>query len=104
MTPSRSIVTVLWLCLLACAHPVLAASAQHQQSDARPTHIRPTLLAEGPVAPGQTVTMAVLMQPEPGWHGYWTNPGDAGLPLSLDWSLPAGAEAGELRFPVPQTC
>jgi thiol:disulfide interchange protein/DsbC/DsbD-like thiol-disulfide interchange protein len=103
MTPSRSIVTVLWLCLLACVQPALAASAQGRQSDARPTHIRPTLLAEGPVAPGETVTMAVLMQPEPGWHGYWTNPGDAGLPLSLDFSLPAGAKAGDLRFPVPQT-
>jgi DsbC/DsbD-like thiol-disulfide interchange protein len=47
--------------------------------------------------------MAVLMEPEPGWHGYWSNPGDAGLPLSLEWTLPSGARAGALQFPVPRT-
>jgi thiol:disulfide interchange protein len=68
-----------------------------------PTHIHATLLAEGPVAPGGTVTLAVLMQPEAGWHGYWSNPGDAGLALTLDWTLPGGSKIGAMRFPVPQT-
>ena len=68
-----------------------------------PVHIHASLLAEGPVAPGGTVTLAVLMQPEAGWHGYWSNPGDAGLALMLDWQLPAGARTGTMRFPVPQT-
>ena len=68
-----------------------------------PTHIHATLLAEGPVAPGGTVMLAVLMQPAAGWHGYWSNPGDAGLALTLEWKLPGGAKTGALRFPVPQT-
>ena len=68
-----------------------------------PTHIHAMLLAEGPVSPGTTVTLAVLMQPEAGWHGYWSNPGDAGLALTLEWQLPAGAKIGTMRFPVPQT-
>jgi len=45
----------------------------------------------------------VLMQPEKGWHGYWSNPGDAGLPIALEWSLPGGAGTGPIEFPVPQT-
>ena len=61
------------------------------------------LMAEGPVSPGATVTLAVLMQPEAGWHGYWSNPGDAGLALTLEWQLPAGAKTGTMGFPVPQT-
>ncbi|OYW82535.1 MAG: hypothetical protein B7Z20_13865, partial [Sphingobium sp. 32-64-5] len=52
-------------------------------------------------APGETVTLALVMQPEPGWHGYWENPGDAGVPNDLQWTLPAGATVGPLRYPVP---
>jgi len=42
------------------------------------------------------------MQPDKGWHGYWDNPGDAGLGLTIDWDLPGGASAGPFRYPVPQ--
>lgn len=66
-------------------------------------HIRASLIAERPVAPGDTVMLAVLMQPEQGWHGYWINPGDAGLPLTLEWTVPTGGTMGQLEFPVPQT-
>lgn len=54
-------------------------------------------------AAGQKVTVAIVMKPEAGWHGYWQNPGDAGQALSIDWNLPAGAKVGALRYPVPQT-
>lgn len=38
---------------------------------------------------------------EPGWYLYWKNPGDAGLPVEVTWSLPDGYTAGELQFPTP---
>jgi DsbC/DsbD-like thiol-disulfide interchange protein/cytochrome c biogenesis protein CcdA len=41
------------------------------------------------------------MRTNPGWHGYWLNPGDAGLPMDVKWQLPAGFTAGPLRYPVP---
>ena len=41
------------------------------------------------------------MRTKPGWHGYWVNPGDAGLPMKIEWQLPPGARLGPLRFPVP---
>ena len=63
--------------------------------------IEPALVAEGPAPPGGEVELAVRMRPAPGWHGYWLNPGDAGLPMTLDWVLPAGFSAGPLRYPVP---
>ncbi len=66
-------------------------------------HIAPELIAESSAAPGGTVTLAVLMRPSAGWHGYWSNPGDAGQPLIAEWSLPKGARVGALRFPVPGT-
>jgi thiol:disulfide interchange protein len=65
--------------------------------------MRASLVAETvrPAA-GATVTLALLMQPEKGWHGYWENPGDAGAGMSLDWQLPKGARVGALRYPVPE--
>ena len=34
------------------------------------------------------------MRTNPGWHGYWLNPGDAGLPMDVDWQLPKGFVGG----------
>jgi thiol:disulfide interchange protein len=63
--------------------------------------IEPQLIAEGPAPPGGEVELAIHMRPAPGWHGYWLNPGDAGLPMSIQWQLPKGYSAGPLRYPVP---
>ncbi|WP_295527534.1 protein-disulfide reductase DsbD [Novosphingobium sp. Chol11] len=86
-----AIVTGVWLALGFFAAP---ASAQH---------IRASLAAERPALAGETITLAVLMQPDKRWHGYWSNPGDAGFPIALEWKLPGGAKIGALEFPVPQT-
>lgn len=67
------------------------------------THIRAQLAAESMAPkPGSTVMLAIDMQPEPGWHGYWKNPGDAGVGIALDWQLPKGATLGAMRWPVPE--
>lgn len=63
--------------------------------------IEPQLVAEGPAPPGGEVELAIHMRPAPGWHGYWVNPGDAGLPMDVQWHLPKGFAVGHLRYPVP---
>src|SRR3569623_2620204 len=68
---------------------------------ARADGITPELVAEGPAPPGGEVELAIHMRPAPGWHGYWLNPGDAGLPMDGTWQLPSGFAAGPLRYPVP---
>ena len=45
---------------------------------------------------------AVHMKMEPGWHVYWENPGEAGMPVEIAWELPAGFRALPLEFPVPE--
>ena len=84
------------LLLLACAGP---AAAQLQTA---PANIAAELIAEAPPVPGETMTVALHFRPAAGWHGYWSNPGDAGLGMQLDWNLPAGWQAGEPEYPVPQ--
>jgi DsbC/DsbD-like thiol-disulfide interchange protein len=80
---------------------VLIAAPSAAQLAPRENAIRPELVAEGPAVPGREVELAILMRTKPGWHGYWINPGDAGLPMKIDWQLPEGASLSPLRFPVP---
>jgi DsbC/DsbD-like thiol-disulfide interchange protein/cytochrome c biogenesis protein CcdA len=63
--------------------------------------IEPELVAEGPAPAGGEVELALHMRTNAGWHGYWLNPGDAGLPMDVKWQLPKGFAAGPLRYPVP---
>ncbi len=63
--------------------------------------IEQQLVAEGPAPAGGEVELAIQMRPAPGWHGYWQNPGDAGLPMEVAWQLPKGFAVGPLRYPVP---
>lgn len=42
------------------------------------------------VAPGGTLTMTLEEDIRPGWHTYWSNPGDAGAPTEIKWTLPPG--------------
>ena len=76
----------------------------HAQLPGASQNIRASIEAETSTpAPGDTVTVAILMDPKPGWHDYWLNPGDAGTPLELNWKLPGGVVAGPIRAPVPET-
>ncbi|GAO40911.1 putative thiol-disulfide interchange protein [Sphingomonas changbaiensis NBRC 104936] len=86
-----------WL-LLALLWPAAALAQPGVQ------HIHPRLVAESASpAPGQTVALALVMTPDKGWHGYWQNPGDAGVPADVKWQLPAGVNVGAFRYPVPGT-
>ena len=86
-----------WLFLLFA----LVAAPAVAQLTPRENAIRPELIAEGPAVPGGEVELAILMHTKAGWHGYWINPGDAGLPMKIEWQLPKDASLGPLRFPVP---
>jgi len=91
--------SLLGLLLLGLALPAAAQPLQRG-----PNNIAASLVAESASpTPGSTVDLAFAMTPKTGWHGYWENPGDAGLGMTLEWTLPKGVTAGNLRYPVPQT-
>jgi thiol:disulfide interchange protein DsbD len=65
-------------------------------------HARSTLYAETTgVAPGGAVRLALHQALEQGWHVYWKNPGDSGLPLETVWTLPDGAGVSAVDYPAP---
>jgi thiol:disulfide interchange protein DsbD len=54
------------------------------------------------VAPGHAFRVGLWLRLAPGWHTYWQNPGDAGVPAELDLDLPSGTTAGPIVWPAPQ--
>ncbi len=52
-------------------------------------------------AEGGTIWLALREEIIPDWHTYWENPGDSGEPTDIEWDLPPGFEAGEIRWPPP---
>ena len=66
--------------------------------------VRAELVAYAPqgVAAGQPLWLGLQIAHQPGWHTYWKNPGDSGLPTELRWTLPAGVDVGDIAWPVPQ--
>jgi DsbC/DsbD-like thiol-disulfide interchange protein/cytochrome c biogenesis protein CcdA len=66
-------------------------------------HMTGVLVADTPhPRAGQEITVALVMTPEKGWHGYWQNPGEAGFPPKFEWSRPKDVLIGGAEFPVPQ--
>jgi thiol:disulfide interchange protein DsbD len=62
-----------------------------------------TLAAEAAaVAPGEPFRLGLRLRLAPGWHTYWKNPGDAGVPPEITLRLPEGASAGPIEWPAPQ--
>jgi thiol:disulfide interchange protein DsbD len=65
--------------------------------------VKARLVAEAAaVAPGQTIWFALHLDIEPGWHVYWRNPGDSGLPTEIAWTLPRGFTSGDIAWPAPE--
>jgi thiol:disulfide interchange protein DsbD len=85
------LVLLLFLARLASATPVQVPHATAELV-AEMTHARA----------GERVTIGLHLAHEPGWHTYWKNPGDSGMPTRIAWTLPDGVRAGAIRWPAPE--
>ncbi|MEZ5946484.1 MAG: protein-disulfide reductase DsbD family protein [Hyphomonas sp.] len=94
----------LAVCLAAAFGLVLAAlPARAEPVDGG--HATVELVSEREAAlPGETVYAALKMDLDKGWHVYWRNAGDAGLPPQVlvqpDSDVPAG-NFGDIVWPLP---
>lgn len=52
-------------------------------------------------APGVKFSVALHLRHAPGWHTYFINPGGAGFPATVKWTLPKGVVVGPIQWPVP---
>ena len=95
---------LLWACVFWLATVPAWAQFSAAKAVLQTGEVRAELLAHAPqgVAPGAAVWIGLHLQHKSGWHTYWKNPGDSGLPTLLEWSLPAGLAAGDILWPTPQ--
>lgn len=104
-----------------CFAFLAACAGAHAQEDAAPFPFFADAgapFAEAAAEPATTVALAadaervpagggfsllVRISLRPHWHVYWKNPGEAGMPLSVEWrDVPAGVEFGEWRWSAPK--
>jgi thiol:disulfide interchange protein/DsbC/DsbD-like thiol-disulfide interchange protein len=84
--------------------PALAAGAWGEGGfDGREPRLEARLLVHPDDATGpRGLRVGVLFDLDPGWHLYWHNPGDSGLPTRLRWYGSAG-RVEAVSWPAPQT-
>jgi DsbC/DsbD-like thiol-disulfide interchange protein len=76
---------------------VMATAAAAEES-----HVRARLVADvAELRTGERFHLGVLLEPEPGWHVYWRNPGEAGLSTEVRYRLPEGFSVAVLQWPIP---
>ena len=89
------------LSLLLALAPVLGGAAS--TSVVTTPQVRAELVAHAPegVVAGKPLWLGLKIEHQPHWHTYWKNPGDSGLPTTLQWTLPTGVTASDIQWPTP---
>jgi thiol:disulfide interchange protein DsbD len=105
MTNTTSSRAAFWLKGLGMACLTLLASASYAQTTSDPViyeQLTARLLADhSTIEPGKPFQLGLQLSPTKGWHTYWSNPADSGLPTRINWDLPNGVKAGEIQWPAP---
>lgn len=85
--------------LAAAAAPPLVCA----QTQVRTPHVVASLTPEASsIEPGSPLRVAIRLAIAPGWHLYWSNPGESGIPTSVRWTAPPGFTAGPIEWPYPK--
>jgi thiol:disulfide interchange protein DsbD len=90
-----------FVCLFAGFTLVFAEPAWAQQQGGKVLVTASLISDVNSIQPGQKFRIGVLYRIEPGWHIYWKNPGDAGIPTKIAWRLPEGFTVHDLQWPIP---
>src|SRR5260221_6227328 len=89
--------------LVAVAALALASSIVVAAGLVKTEHVQAELVSERTaLIPGKPITVALRLKMAEGWHTYWRNPGDSGLPTTIAWKLPEGVGVGALQWPAPR--
>src|ERR1700760_3858052 len=95
MVPARAAFAALF---------IFTVSAEARAEDASPwqkdSHSQLRLLAGS--RSGTVLLGGIALQLQPGWHTYWGNPGDSGVPPRFDFSKSDNVEAVTVLWPAPQ--
>lgn len=86
----------LTVSLFSTFHTIFALSPNDQ-------HVRVQLVSEVTTAAASVpFWVGVHFEIMDGWHIYWRNPGDTGMPTRIEWTVPDGFQVSEIHWPFPE--
>ncbi len=91
--------SLLALLLLMLTDPTLAAESVATSS---PRAIVTLISDTDAPARGEPFRVGLRLRMAPGWHIYWKNSGDSGLPPEIALDLPEGTTISAIAWPAPQ--
>lgn len=84
-------------------NPLGAESEFQVSAEVVDSHSKARLVSEKlSVLPGSRFWLALTLEPQKGWHTYWSNPGDSGSAPILKWKPVPGAVFSDIYYPPPQ--
>ncbi len=87
----------IWLSTQSCL-------AQNQSNKLMESPIKASLSSDSQVIfPGKPFKLFVTFDMQPGWHIYYKDPGQSGMPTQVDLTLPKGFTAQALSWPPAET-
>jgi DsbC/DsbD-like thiol-disulfide interchange protein len=92
----KKIIHLILLMAMGLVFPVLADNEDRQSS-------LTLYAAYETVRPGDDLPLAVRITVDEGWHTYAREPGDSGMPPSIQVTGPEGIKTSTWQFPPPQT-
>lgn len=97
MNPIRRYTLSFALSLLLCA------SASAHAAPVKAQHLSVDLISDSSsIAPNTDFHLGLHFILDSGWHVYWQNAGDSGLPPEVKWHTPDDLKVGAIQFPVPR--
>ena len=86
------------LCSLALTSPASASSSDWFETEGG----RVRLVTAGQAGGDGKLTGILDIELKPGWKTYWRDPGDAGVPPTIDVTASPGVTGAEFSFPTPE--
>ncbi len=83
---------------VAAAGPALAAAGAWEANEQARARL---IAAAGGVGEAASLSAGLEIELEKGWKTYWRSPGDAGFPVTVDWSASENVAAVDFGWPVP---
>src|SRR6266436_2312838 len=85
--------------IIFASSPAIEARAEDSSPWQRDGHSAVRLLAGS--RSGTVLLGGIALQLQQGWHTYWRNPGDSGVPPRFDFSKSDNVEAVTILWPAP---
>lgn len=100
----------LLVCFLICfsltyaeeTKPSLDSTAPWNLEASSMEPVKARLISEqSSISSKQPFWVAIHFKIEDHWHTYWKNPGQTGMPISIEWDLPPGFSVAKAEWPYP---